>query len=37
MNRVAEAIVQHKTCVIDLDLRASFETVRHHLLLDKVG
>jgi len=37
VSRVAEAIVQHKTCVIDLDLRAYFDTVRHHLLLDKVA
>ena len=37
MNRVAEAIVQQKTFVIDLDLRAYFDTVRHHLLLDKVA
>ena len=37
VNRVAEAIVQQKTCVIDLDLRAYFDTVRHHLLLDKVA
>jgi RNA-directed DNA polymerase len=37
VNRVAEAIVQRKTCVIDLDLRAYFDTVRHHLLLDKVA
>jgi RNA-directed DNA polymerase len=37
VNRVAEAIVQHKTYAIDLDLRAYFDTVRHHLLLDKVA
>jgi RNA-directed DNA polymerase len=37
VNRVAEAIVRQKTCVIDLDLRAYFDTVRHHLLLDKVA
>src|SRR5512141_2047809 len=30
VNRVARAIVQQKTCVIDLDLRAYFDTVRHH-------
>jgi retron-type reverse transcriptase len=30
--RVAGAIVQQKTCVIDLDLRAYFDTVRHYLL-----
>jgi len=37
VNRVARAIFQQKTCVIDLDLRAYFDTVRHHLLLDKVA
>ncbi len=37
VNRVAQAIVQQKTFVIDLDLRAYFDTVRHHLLLDKVA
>jgi RNA-directed DNA polymerase len=37
VNRVARAIVQQKTCVIDLDLKAYFDTVRHHLLLDKVA
>jgi RNA-directed DNA polymerase len=37
VHRVATAIVQWKTHVIDLDLRAYFDTVRHHLLLDKVA
>jgi RNA-directed DNA polymerase len=37
VDRVARAIVLQKTCVIDLDLRAYFDTVRHHLLLDKVA
>jgi RNA-directed DNA polymerase len=37
VQRVATAIVQTKTLVIDLDLRAYFDTVRHHLLLDKVA
>ncbi|MFJ1259370.1 group II intron reverse transcriptase/maturase [Cupriavidus sp. CuC1] len=37
VRRVATAIVQWKTRVIDLDLRAYFDTVRHHLLLDKVA
>jgi len=37
VDRVAGAIVQQKTCVIDLDLRAYFDTVRHHLLLGKVA
>ncbi len=34
--RVAKAVVEHKTRVIDLDLKAYFETVRHDLLLRKV-
>lgn len=34
---VATAIVKCKTRVIDLDLRAYFDTVRHHLLLGKVA
>jgi len=37
VHRVATAIVQCKTRVIDLDLRAYFDTVRHHLLLAKVA
>jgi RNA-directed DNA polymerase len=37
VNRVATAIVQWKTRIIDLDLRAYFDTVRHHLLLEKVA
>jgi RNA-directed DNA polymerase len=37
VNRVAEGIVQGKTCVIDVDLRAYFESVRHHKLLEKVA
>jgi RNA-directed DNA polymerase len=37
VQRVATAIVQWKTRVIDLDLRSYFDTVRHHLLLDKVA
>ena len=36
VHRVATAIVQWKTRIIDLDLRAYFDTVRHHLLLEKV-
>jgi RNA-directed DNA polymerase len=34
---VAEAIVQGKTRVVDLDLRATFDSVRHDLLLAKVA
>lgn len=37
VHRVATAIVQRKTKIIDLDLRAYFDTVRHHLLLEKVA
>src|SRR5208282_5193299 len=37
VNRVAEAIVGGKTRVIDLDLKAYFDTVRHDLLLKKVA
>ena len=35
--KMATAIVQCKIRVIDLDLRAYFDTVRHHLLLEKVA
>jgi RNA-directed DNA polymerase len=37
VQRVAEAIVHHKTRVIDIDLRAYFDNVRHDLLLAKVA
>jgi RNA-directed DNA polymerase len=37
VTRVAEAIVESKTRVIDLDLRAYFDNVQHHLLLEKVA
>ena len=37
VHRVATAIVQEKTRIIDLDLRAYFDTVRHHRLLEKVA
>jgi len=37
VNRVANAIAQYKTRVIDFDLRAYFDTVRHELLLKKVA
>jgi RNA-directed DNA polymerase len=37
VNKVATAIVQWKTRIIDLDLRAYFDTVRHQLLLEKVA
>jgi RNA-directed DNA polymerase len=37
VDRVAKAIVQNKTRVIDVDLRDFFSNVRHHLLLEKVA
>lgn len=37
IERVAEAVVKDKTRVIDLDLRAYFDTVKHHILLNKVA
>src|SRR5205807_2538094 len=37
VDRVARAIVQHKTRVIDVDLRSYFDKVQHALLLKKVG
>jgi RNA-directed DNA polymerase len=37
IRRVAEAIRGGKTYVIDLDLRAYFDTVRHHIGLEKVA
>ena len=36
-NRVARAIVQHKTRVIDIDLSSYFDNVRHDRLLAKVA
>jgi RNA-directed DNA polymerase len=35
--RVAKAVVTRKTRVVDVDLRAYFDTVRHDLLLSKVA
>lgn len=37
IERIAEAVVKEKTRVIDLDLRSYFDTVKHHILLDKVA
>jgi RNA-directed DNA polymerase len=37
IKRVAEAIVQRKTRVLDLDLRTYFDNVRHDRLLEKVA
>ena len=37
VDRVARAIVQHKTRVIDVDLSSYFDNVRHDRLLAKVA
>ena len=37
VQKVKEAILQGKTYVIDLDLHAYFDTVRHHIVLAKVA
>ena len=37
IRRVSEAIIEGKTYVIDLDLRTYFDTVRHHIVLEKVA
>jgi RNA-directed DNA polymerase len=37
VQRVSEAIVQGKTYVLDLDLRSYFDTVRHHIVLEKIA
>lgn len=37
VGRVAEAVVKNKTRVIDVDLKAYFDTVRHDILLRKVA
>lgn len=37
VQRVAEAVVQNKTTVIDVDLASYFDTVRHDILLRKVA
>jgi len=37
VNRVADAVVRGKTRVIDLDLKAYFDNVRHDILLRKVA
>jgi RNA-directed DNA polymerase len=37
VNRVAQAIVEEKTRIIDIDLRAYFDNVQHALLLEKVA
>ena len=37
LKRVEKAIVQKMILVIDLDLKAYFDTVKHHILLEKVA
>jgi RNA-directed DNA polymerase len=37
VDRVAQAIVEGKTSIIDLDLKAYFDNVQHYLLLEKVA
>jgi RNA-directed DNA polymerase len=37
VNQVAQAIVEEKTRIIDIDLRAYFDNVQHYLLLEKVA
>jgi RNA-directed DNA polymerase len=37
VNRVAQAIVEEKTRIIDIDLRAYFDNVQHSVLLEKVA
>src|SRR5258706_69378 len=37
IQRVSQAILEGKTYVIDFDLRSYFDTVRHHIVLEKVA
>ncbi len=37
VDRVAKAIVQGKTTVIDLDLKSYFDNIRHHIVFEKVA
>ena len=37
INRVADSIVKQRVQVIDIDLKAYFDTIRHDILLRKVG
>ena len=37
VHRVADAVVHNKTRVIDVDLKAHFDTVRHNILLSKAA
>jgi RNA-directed DNA polymerase len=37
IQRVSTALLEGKTYVIDLDLRSYFDTIRHHIVLEKVA
>src|SRR6201987_861979 len=37
IQRVRQAILEGKTYVIDFDLRSYFDTVKHHIVLEKVA
>jgi RNA-directed DNA polymerase len=37
IQRVQRAILEGKTYVIDFDLRSYFDTVKHHIVLEKVA
>jgi RNA-directed DNA polymerase len=37
VRKVQQAMLERKTRVIDLDLKAYFDTVKHHILLEKVA
>ena len=37
IQRVSQAILEGKTYIIDLDLRSYFDTVKHHIVLEKVA
>ena len=37
VNRVAQAMVESKTRILDIDVRAYFDNVQHYLLLEKVA
>jgi len=37
IQRIRQAILEGKTYIIDLDLRSYFDTVKHHIVLEKVA
>src|SRR5436309_12329360 len=37
IQRVSQAILEGKTCVIDFDLRSYFDTVKHHIVVEKMA